>query len=372
MRMVNDNYGTWLEIDLRVLENNFKALSEIAGCKVMPVVKANAYGHGLEKVTQRLEKAGAQWFGVARIEEGLLLREVGIKARILVLGYTATVRVPHAIRNDITLTVYDYQVAEQYATQAKNVKGVLRLHAKIDTGMGRLGVPPQEALQFLKLINDSAHMELEGVFTHCARADEPGEADTDRQLQHFQVMLKEMEAAGIKPSFIHASNSAGTLVYPNARFDLVRVGIALYGLPPSNQVHLPDGVRPALSWKTRIISLKMLPEGHGVSYGFKYYTKKEESIGVIAVGYADGLRRRPGNKVLVRGKRVNIVGNVCMDQCMLQLDDVPEADIGDEVVLIGRQGEDEITATEIADDWGTINYEVVCGLASRMPRVYLK
>lgn len=370
--MANENYGTWLEIDLRVLENNFKILGEITRCKVMPIVKANAYGHGLEKVTQRLEKAGAKWFGVARIEEGLLLREAGIKARILVLGYTAPVRVAHAIRNDITLTVYDHQVAEQYATQAKNVKGVLRLHAKIDTGMGRLGVPSMEALPFLKLINESPHMELEGVFTHFARADEPGEADTDRQLQSFQTLLKEMDLAGIKPPLIHASNSAASLVYPKSRFDLVRVGIALYGLPPSSQVALPVGIKPALSWKTRLISLKTLPAGHGVSYGFSYYTRKEECIGVIAVGYADGLRRQPGNKVLVRGKRTNIIGNVCMDQCMLQMDDIPDAEIGDEVVLIGCQGEDEITATEIAEDWGTINYEVVCGLASRMPRVYLK
>jgi alanine racemase len=353
MRMANENFGTWLEIDLHILENNFKILSEIAGCKVMPIVKANAYGHGLEKVTQRLEKAGAEWFGVARIEEGLQLREAGVKARILVLGYTAPVRVPHAIRNDITLTVYDYQVAEHYATQAKNVQGVLRLHAKIDTGMGRLGIPTHDALQFLELINKSPHMELEGVFTHFARADEPGETDTDSQLQSFQAMLREM-------------------VYPEARFNLVRVGIALYGLPPSNQVCLPARIRPALSWKTRIISIKKLPAGHGVSYGFKYYTKKEERIGVIAVGYADGLRRRPGNKVMVRGKRANVVGNVCMDQCMLQLDNVPEAEIGDEVVLIGCQGNGWITATEIAEDWGTINYEVVCGLASRMPRVYLK
>ena len=370
--MANEYYGTWLEIDLRVLENNFKILSETTSCKVMPIVKANAYGHGLEKVTQRLEKGGAEWFGVARIEEGLLLREAGVKARILVLGYTAPVRVPHAIRNDLTLTVYDHHVAEQYATQAKNVKGILRLHAKIDTGMGRLGVPPLEAMLFLKLINESPHMELEGVFTHFARADEPNEDDTDKQLQKFQAMLKEMELVGIKPSFIHASNSAGSLAYPSARFDLVRAGIVLYGLPPSNEIKLPEAIKPALTWKTRLISLKTLPAGHGVSYGFKYYTKKEERIGVIAVGYADGLRRQPGNKVLVRGKRATVVGNVCMDQCMLQMDNIPDAEIGDEVVLIGRQNEDEITATEIANDWGTINYEVICGLASRMPRVYLK
>ena len=370
--MANEYYGTWLEIDPRVLENNFKILSETANCKVMPIVKANAYGHGLEKVSQILEKAGAEWFGVARIEEALSLREAGVKARILVLGYTAPVRVPHAIRNDITLTVYDLHVAEEYATQAKNVKGVLRLHAKIDTGMGRLGVPPLEAMPFLKLINESPHMELEGVFTHFARADEPGEADTDIQLQRFIALLVKMKETGIRPSIIHASNSAGSLAYPKARFDLVRAGIALYGLPPSNEIALPEAIKPALTWKTRLISLKTLPAGHGVSYGFKYYTKKEERIGVIAVGYADGLRRRPGNKVLVRGKRASVVGNVCMDQCMLQMDQIPDAEIGDEAVLIGRQGDDEITATEIAEDWGTINYEVVCGLASRMPRVYLK
>jgi alanine racemase len=370
--MANEYFGTWLEIDLRILENNFKKLSEIAGCKVMPVVKANAYGHGLEKVTQRLEKAGAEWFGVARIEEGLTLREAGIKARILVLGYTAPVRVPHAIRNDITLTIYDYHVAEEYATQAKNVKGILRLHAKIDTGMGRLGVSPLEAIPFLRLINESSHMELEGLFTHFARADEPDAADTKLQLERFKALLEKMNESGIKPSLIHASNSAGSLAFPSARFDLVRAGIVLYGLPPSNEVKIPEAIKPVLAWKTRLISLKTLPAGHGVSYGFKYYTKKEERIGVIAVGYADGMRRRPGNEVLVRGKRAPVIGNVCMDQCMLQLDQISDAEIGDEVVLIGRQGEDEITATEIAEDWGTINYEVVCGLASRMPRVYLK
>ena len=191
------------------------------------------------------------------------------------------------------------------------------------------------------------------------------------QLQHFLVILEKMRAAGINPPLIHASNSAGTLAFPDARFNLVRVGIALYGLPPSDQVSLPEGIRPALSWKTRLISIKTLPAGHGVSYGFNYFTKKDERIGVIAVGYADGLRRRPGNKMLVRGMRANVVGNVCMDQCMLQLDAITDAKIGDEVIIIGCQGSDEITATEIAKDWDTINYEVICGLASRMPRIYL-
>jgi alanine racemase len=372
MRMANDYYGTWLEIDLKRLERNYLLLQENVNCKVMPIVKANAYGHGLEKVTQRLEKAGAEWFGVARIEEGLLLREAGIKANILVLGYTAPVRVPHAIKNSITLTVYDHHVAEEYARQSMNVKGCLNLHAKLDTGMGRLGVPVEEALPFIKLIDSSSHVKLDGVFTHFARADEPDEADTANQLNRFNGMLEQLKKEGINPTYIHASNSAGLLAYPQARFDMVRSGIAIYGLQPSGKVCLPEGVLPALSWKTRLISLKILPARHGVSYGFKYYTKRDERIGVIAVGYADGLRRREGNKVLIRGKRAFVVGSVCMDQCMIQLDEVPDAEIGDEVVLIGRQGNEEISADELAVDWGTINYEVVCGMASRMPRIYLK
>lgn len=370
--MTLDNFGTWLEIDLDAIEMNFRILTDTAGCIVMPVVKANAYGHGLEKVSSRLASASAEWFGVARIEEAMALREAGIKKQILVLGYTSPVRVPHAIKENVTLTVYDMEVAKQYQQQAANIKSPLRLHAKIETGMGRLGMPSNKALPFIDYLRNSEYLILEGVFTHFARADEPDKPDTGEQLNRF---LKILDEAGITAGgqiMVHTANSAGTILFPQARFDMVRAGIALYGLPPSNAVSLPEGIKPALSWKTRLISVKILPPGHGVSYGFKYYTKKEERIGVIAVGYGDGLRRQSGNQVLIRGRRANVVGSVCMDQCMVQLDDVADAQIGDEAVIIGCQGQDEITATEIARHWETINYEVICGLASRMPRYYLK
>lgn len=370
--MNSDNFGTWLEISLPTLCKNYEIVSGITGHMVMPVVKANAYGHGLEKVAACLTGAGAEWLGVARIEEGLLLREAEITSRILVLGYTSPLRVAHAIKANITLTAYDFSVAEAYAIQAEKLGEKLKIHAKIDTGMGRLGIRAEEAEDFVAFIASSPNLILEGMFTHFACADEPDKPYTDQQLKLFNQLVDNLDKRGVHPEILHASNSAGALVYPDARFNLSRVGIALYGLPPSHEVSLPEGIQPALSWKTRLISIKDFPAGHGVSYGFKYFTKKQERIGVIAVGYGDGLRRRPGNQVLIRGKKVDIVGNVCMDQCMVQLDDLPEAQIGDEVVIIGKQGGEEITATDIADDWGTINYEVICGLAARMPRYYLK
>jgi alanine racemase len=369
--MNSDNFGTWLEIDLSVLRKNYQIIKEISGSMVMPVVKANAYGHGLEKVAACFVSAGAEWLGVARIEEALLLREAGIKSRILVLGYTSPLRVAHAIKANVTLNAYDFDVVRAYAEQAANLGEKLIIHAKIDTGMGRLGIRADQAEAFVSFIYDNPSLEMEGMFTHFACADEPGKPYTAQQLDQFNQIVEMVEKKGIRPPILHASNSAGALVYPNARFSLVRAGIALYGLPPSHEVTLSEGLQPALAWKTRLISIKTLPAGHGVSYGFKYFTSKEERIGVIAVGYGDGLRRRPGNQVLIRGKKIDIIGNVCMDQCMVQLDELPEAQIGDEVIIIGRQNGNEISATDIADDWGTINYEVICGLAARMPRYYL-
>lgn len=370
--MTIDNFGTWLEINLSTLERNFKEISNLAGCPVMPVVKANAYGHGLERTAACLEKAGAKWFGVARIEEALALRAVGVKSNILVLGYTSPVRVPHALKENITLTVYDYSVAESYSKQAGALDSPINIHAKIDTGMGRLGIREKEAEEFIFFLNSKKWLNLQGIFTHFARADEPDANTTDNQLERFNKIIFNLQKAGICPEIIHTANSAGTIEFPESRFDMVRVGIVIYGLPPSGLVDLPSSINPALSWKTRLISIKQLEKGHGISYGFSYYTKANERIGVIAVGYGDGFRRQPGNKVLIRGKTADVVGNVCMDQSMVQIDHIPDAEIGDEVVLIGSQNGNEITATDIADRWNTINYEVICGLASRMPRYYLK
>lgn len=370
-RMTIDNFGTWLEIDLNTLKANYRILTEFAGVPVMPVVKANAYGHGLERVALELQSVGTQWFGVARVEEALFLREIGVSVHILVLGYTPPTRVAHAINHDISLTIYDFDVAREYVLHAKGMNRAVNLHAKIDTGMGRLGIMPDEASAFLKFIQNSHCLNLEGIFTHFACADEPEKDTTKEQMSEFDHILNAIERLGLERPLVHSANSAGTINFPQARFDLVRAGIALYGHPPAEGTNLPAGISPAIAWKTRLISIKDLPPGHGVSYGHRYHTEKEERIGVIAVGYGDGLRRRNGNQVLIRGKKVDIVGTVCMDQCMVQLDELPEAEIGDEVVIMGNQNGAEISATDIAREWGTINYEIICGLAARMPRYYL-
>jgi alanine racemase len=366
-----DNYGTWLEIDLSILKKNFALLSEFSGVTVMPVVKANAYGHGLERVAIAFEEAGAEWFGVARIEEALMLREVGIKAKILVLGYTPPNRIPHALQENISLTVYDPSVAVSYAESAKGLDKRVNIHTKVETGMGRLGIPLEDANNLVNYIHNQEMLSSEGVFTHFACADEPEKKSTANQITKFFTFLDELDSKGLKPEFVHAANSAGAINFPEARFNLIRSGIALYGHPPSTKTVLPEGMRSAISWKTRLISIKELPPKHGISYGHTYHTKKKEHVGTIAVGYGDGFRRQPGNYVLLEGKIAPIIGNVCMDQCMINLDGFSDPKIGDEVVIIGAQSGAEISSSNIANNWNTINYEVLCGLAARMPRNYL-
>lgn len=365
-----DSCSTWLEIDLEAIRNNIRILKEITATAVMPVVKANAYGHGLIAVSKAAEEAGAPWLGVSRIEEAVSLRKSGIKSSILILGYTPPKRIPEAIQYDIAVTLYDPQMADFYNEMAAKEERRLRVHVKTDSGMGRLGVPTEQAGSFLELLSKNTHLQVEALFTHFARADEPAADTTDRQMERFLVLLQSLEKSGTKPKLIHASNSAGALNYPGGRFDMVRCGIAVYGLNPSPETTLPASFRRSLSWKTRLTSIKMLPPGHGISYGHHYYTRGKERIGVIAIGYADGFRRTEGNRVLIHGKETEVIGAVCMDQCMVRLDDLPEAEVGDEVTLIGEQKGRTITADNIAARWGTINYEVVCGLADRVPRFY--
>jgi alanine racemase len=359
-----------LEIDLSAIRNNIRLLYQITGTGVMPVVKANAYGHGLIEVSLAAEQEGVTWLGVSRIEEAIALRQAGIRCSILILGFTPPKRIPDAIQYDLAVTLYDGKIARDYHKEALNCNKILRVHVKTDTGMGRLGVPSKEASSFLSDLKQSPNISIEGLFTHFARADEPDAFTTNEQIEKFQTLLDQLDQKGLRPDVIHAANSAGALNFPAGRFDMVRCGISIYGLHPSPETILPQEFQRALTWKTRLTSIKTLPPGHGVSYGFHYYTTHEERIGVIAIGYADGFRRIKGNKVLVNGKIVDVVGAVCMDQCMVKLDDLTSATVGDEVILIGGQTETNITAEDIAKTWGTINYEVVCGLADRVPRFY--
>jgi alanine racemase len=361
-------FSTWLEIDTGAIRENTRRMRAITGKPLMAVIKANGYGHGLAGAARAALAGGAEWLAVARIEEALAARAAGIQSGILVLGYTPPARIPEAVAQRISLTVYDRAVCEQYAAAAG--AGVLRVHMKVNTGMNRLGVSPEEAVELLRWLRAQPSFQVEAMFTHFSRSDEPQAETTARQLNRFVPLVENIATLGLRPPIIHAANSAASLYIPAAYFDLTRSGIALYGLTPSAEAPLPDGFSPALAWKALLTQVRVVPPGSPIGYGTNYTTSAEERIGVIPVGYADGYRRLKKMQVLLRGQRVNLVGRVCMDQCMLSLDALPDAAIGEAVTLIGAQGGDRIRAEELAGWWNTNVYDVACSLAERLPRVY--
>ncbi|MEJ2599695.1 MAG: alanine racemase [Anaerolineales bacterium] len=365
-----ENYSTWVEIDLGAIEQNARNFCQRTGVEVMAVVKANAYGHGAVPAARSAVRGGATWLAVARIEEALELRQADLENPILILGYTPPKRLVEAVANDVSLTVWDVDHFQAISRVAQNLGKTARLHLKVDTGMSRLGIQPSQAVELVENVQGLPGIILEGIFTHFARADESDPQPTDSQLRSFREVIEILEAKRLRPAYVHAANSAAGLRRPEAYFDLVRMGIALYGLHPSSECPLPQEFRPALTWKTQLSHLKTLPAGRGVSYGHMYTTRVRERIGTLPVGYADGFRRLSGNQVLVNGLKVPVIGRVTMDQIMVQLDGVPQAKAGDEVVLIGQQGKARITAEQVADTWGTINYEVVCAIGARVPRIY--
>jgi alanine racemase len=344
---------------------------------LMAVVKADGYGHGAVRVALTALANGAEQLAVANIEEATILRDAGITVPILILGYVDPSAVAHCITHDLTVTVYDADLAREHDARARAVGKPLRIHAKIDTGMGRLGMLPSEAAHFLAqvLAEQHTHLALEGIYTHFSVADEDP-AYTAEQVRVFRDTInsgRTTHTSSLRNLRLHVANSAGTLASADNHFNLVRVGLALYGLSPSDSVLLPPDFRPALTWKTVIASVKMLPPGHVVGYGNTYITQGEERIAVLPVGYADGFRRAPAHygEVLVRGCRAPIVGRVSMEKTMIRVDHIPDVQIGDEVVLLGAQGSECITAEDIARRLGTINYEVVCSVLPRVARTSL-
>jgi len=364
---------TWVEVDLEAIAYNVRRIKEIVGpgVEVLAVLKADAYGHGAITVARTALNNGATFCGVASVNEAVRMRAGGVDAPILVLGYTPAWLAREALLHDVTLTLYDADVARAFSRAATDLRRTARVHLKVDTGMGRLGLLPDQVVPFVEEIRDLPGLELDGIFTHFSVADDSDMQYTYWQLTRFREVLDCLAKAGVIFRFVHCANSAAILRLPESHFSMVRLGLAMYGLQPSPHVRLPRGFRPALTWKTSIAQVKTLPPGSYVSYGNTYQTQQEETIGVIPVGYADGFRRAPTRwqAVLVRGRRAPIVGRVCMDQTMINVDHIPNVRVGDEVVLIGRQGDDEITAEEVAAWLGTINYEVVSEILARVPRV---
>lgn len=355
--------STWLEIDLDVIAKNTRNIKKIIGKnkELMAVVKGNAYGHDVLEIVPIFLKNGATRLAVARLEEGIFLRKAGIDVPILVLGATLKEEAETALMHDITTSVCNISFIKKMNELSLKLKKKAKIHLKIDTGMGRLGVKPEKAVDFIKKVLTFDHIIIEGIFTHFSVADEKDKKYTEEQFRKFSEILKILEKEKIRIPLKHVSNSATLLDLEHMWLDMVRPGIALYGLYPSKEVKKVIKLIPAQRFKTRITFLKELPAEKSISYGRTYTTyKKNTIIASLPIGYADGYSRLLSNKgeVLVRGRRMPIIGRICMDQCMIDVTDLPLVKIGDEVVLWGKQGNERITVEEIADKLNTINYEI--------------
>ncbi len=364
-------HSTWVEIELEAIKDNVRYFSDNSDANLMVIVKANAYGHGALPVLETALRAGAGWCGVARADEALELRRAGIQCPILVLGFTPLSVIEELIVNNISMAAWDIEHLKDVDVIAQKIDMPARIHLKVDTGMGRIGVYYRDALDVARYLNGTQSLLFEGISTHYARAHEADIAPTMEQNNRFRNVVGLLRQAGICPSLVHSENSAAIINRLDPKWNMIRLGIAMYGLDPSEDCQCPDDLRPALTWKTQLSQVKHVPKGIGISYGHKYITSGPEIIGTVPTGYADGYRPYGEKTVLVRGKRVSVVGAVCMDQFMVRLDSVPGAAVGDEVVIIGCQGMDRISAEEVALGWNTINYDVVSSIGSRVPRVYV-
>lgn len=365
-----DRYSSWVEVDLDALHNNVRWLAAHTSTQLMVIVKANGYGHGADSVARTVLRAGASWCGVARIDEALTLRRAGVECPILILGFTPPGRLEEGIVEGLSFTVWTAEQAHAAEQAARRAGKEAKIHLKVDTGMGRIGAQPADVLDLARLIFTTPELCFEGVFSHFAKADDEDPTLTDAQLTLFNEVVQALAENGLRPPLVHVANSVSALTRTDVHFDLVRAGITVYGLQPASWLVLPHQLKPTLTWNSQLSHVKRVAPGAGLSYGHLYKTTDWELIGTLPVGYADGLRRNAPNEVLVKGIRCPVVGRVCMDQCLVQLDKVPDAKPGDRVVLLGAAGQERIAAEEIADRWNSINYDVVTSIGARVPRLY--
>lgn len=343
----------------------------------MAIVKANAYGHGLILVARVLEQK-VDWFGVTSLEEGLHLRKQGIKLPILVLGYIPLSYLEQAIKEDLSFAVYNRSVIKKAEQIAKNWSKKVKIHLKIETGLNRQGIRVNEVLSFVGLVKKCPSVLLEGVYTHFANIEDTLDPSfAMEQLRSFRQVTKMVESAKMKIPFKHTACSAAIILFPQTHFDMVRLGISLYGLWPSKEVKMAAkenlNLEPVLAWKTKVIQLKQIKKGESVGYGRTWWASRVTKIAVLPVGYFDGYDRKLSNsgRVLVGGKFAPVVGRVCMNMIMVDITKIPNVSLEDEVVLLGRQGKNEITTEELAEKVGTINYEFVSRINLTLPRILI-
>jgi alanine racemase len=371
-----DEVPAWAEVDLDAIARNVAAIKRHVGegVIVMAVVKANGYGHGAEPVARVALERGASWLAVNRVGEGVGLRRAGFNAPILVMGYTPPAGAARAVAHDLRLTVTSTPLAEALSAAAIQAGKSVPIHVKVDTGMGRFGLLPDEVPGFIRTLVRLPNLELEGLFTHFAVADL---ADKDYTHQQFAIYLETVAALardGIKVPIQHVANSAATLDLPEMHLDAVRPGIAIYGLRPSSIVEPGLALHPALSLKSRVGRVRTLAAGSSISYGRTFVTERATPMALVPVGYGDGYIRLNSNRgaVLIHGQRAPIRGRVCMDQFVVEISGIKGVQPGDEVVLIGQQGDDALSAEEVAAWAETINYEVVTQLMPRVPRIFMR
>lgn len=370
-------YPVWAEINLDAIANNVREIRRVtkSTVKILAVVKANGYGHGSIEVSRVALANGATWLGVARISEGVALREAGLEAPVLVLGYIPPEQAVEVVRHRLSQAVYTRDMALELAEAAARVGTRAKVHIKVDTGMGRIGLVSGPGIvdEILRLAK-TPNLDVEGIFTHFANAD----ADknyTKMQLERFLDITEALRKGGLDIPLKHAANSPALMEMPETHLDMVRAGIIVYGLNPSDRLN-QSGLKlcPAMSLKAKVAYVKIVPAGFKVSYGCTYTTAKPTVIATLPLGYADGYPRSLSSKgeVLLNGRRMPVIGRVCMDQIMVDAGNGSDIKMGDEAVLIGRQDDEEITADDIAMKLGTINYEVVCMISLRVPRIYIK
>ena len=373
---------TWAEVSLDKITDNFRAIRTYIRpeCKILACVKADAYGHGAPAVARELEAAGADYMGVSNLEEAMQLRRSGIRAPILILGYTPVDSVRELIGQRITQTVFGREYAAQLSQAAVEAGGHVTVHIKIDTGMSRIGfvmhgeADERECVDGVVEAASLPGLTVEGIFTHFAVSDEPENPFTRTQFERFMRVVEGSQARGVRFAIRHCCNSAGLLNFPEMQLDMVRPGIILYGLTPAVGMPVPISLQPAMELKTVLFQKKELTPDTPVSYGMIYRTPGKRTVGTLPIGYADGFTRILSNRaeVLIAGRRARIVGRVCMDQCMADITDIPDAKENSIVTVIGRDGDEAVTTEEVAEKMGTVNYEIVCLIGKRVPRVFYR
>ena len=367
---------TWIEVDLNAIEHNLRAIKGMvgSGTKILSIVKADAYGHGAVKVGQTLEQSGTDMLGVAFPGEGIELRKNNVSIPILILNPVLSEQIDDVIQHSLGVTVNSLDIAKQISVTAKKHHCNVRIHVEIDTGMGGAGFCPDKAISFIKALLLIENLELEGVFTHFNSSEEKDKSFTYEQNRKFKEVIKQLKNEKISIPLIHAANSAAILDIPDSYFNMIRPGLVLYGIFPSKYVSRNIDLKQAMSFKTRIINLKQLDPGSVIGYGRTFEILQQTTVATIPVGYKDGFSRDFSSlgKVLVHGKRIPIIGRVCMDRCFVDVTNLPAVEIGSEVILLGNQGNEIISIESAAELIGTIPYEVVCNVGTKTPRKMYK